>query len=41
MELRERKGKWVLYDAAGWVVIITRDKSVADATARQLGAERA
>ena len=41
MELRERKGKWVPCDAAGWVVIITRDKSAADATARQLAAERA
>ena len=40
MKIRERKDKWVLYDGAGWVLIITRDKSVVDAVARQLGAAR-
>ena len=38
MKIGERKGKWVLYDRAGWVLIITRDKSVVDTVARQLGA---
>jgi hypothetical protein len=38
VKIRERKGKWVPYSKSGWVLIITRDKSVVEAVARRLGA---
>jgi hypothetical protein len=38
VKIRERKDKWVPYDGAGWVLVISRDKSVVDAVARQLEA---
>ena len=36
--IEKKTGRRVLYDGAGWVLIITRDKSVVEAVARQLGA---
>ena len=38
MKIRERKDRWVLYDRAGWVSIVTGGKSDVDAAARQFAA---
>ena len=40
LELREYKGKWTLYDTSGWIIIITRDKSLAEAIAARRGAKK-